>query len=91
MSYLFQAVFLKAGTYDGASHKTATLLYCREAMFGARPIRQTTPFLPVSDRQKDPIGFADGEPHFEVARGDRERKGNNKWTFRLMSLFCCAF
>ena len=34
--------------------KTATLLYCREAMLGASPIRQTTPFLPISDGQKDP-------------------------------------
>ena len=35
--------------------KTATLLYCREAIFGARPIRQTTPFLPISDGQKAPL------------------------------------
>ena len=34
--------------------KTSTLLYCLKAIFTARPIRQTTPILPVSDRQNDP-------------------------------------
>ena len=49
----------------GASHKKATLLYCREAMRGASPIRQTTPQpLPVASgdlKKRFSVGGADGE------------------------------
>ena len=64
------------------AHKTATLLYCREAMFGARSIRESTSFFHDNGVEKDPIGFADGEPHFEVARGDREGKCFAFWKIK---------
>ena len=54
--------------------RTATLLYCREAILSAHPIRQTTPSVCAKGANGHPVGFADGEPHFEVARGDREGK-----------------
>ena len=59
-------------------------------MFGASPIRQTTPFLPVSDRQKAPIGFADGEAHFEVAKGDGEGKCFAFWKLKRRFAIRCG-